>query len=295
MKNNTSIEVAKRILHPWQWSVHSDLNGVSIENKILPHMWNEIASKKEAVDRVFCTSRADVFDSAVPQSWREELFKLVAETPNLDWLLPTKFIGNAAAMLPERVGALLPNVWIGAVLSSQAEADRDIPTLIRVPAVNRYVSIEPLLGPLDLSQWLDLIQYEDAAPWMRRNIGHLHDMLDWVIVDGECGANARPMHPNWLIALRDQCAAAAVPFFFKKWGDYVPRSSCYHVFEDGLSAADLDPSCEKWPSVIRLTEAGHDGHRLENSDDGDDCYMQKVGSKRAGRLLKGQLCNGVPT
>lgn len=290
MKINTSIEVAKRILHPWQWAVQSDLDGVSIANKVLPRMWNDMASKKEAVDRVFCTSRADVFDSTVPQSWRDELFKFIAETPNLDWVLPTKFIANAADMLPLRVGALLPNVWIGAVIGSQAEADRDCPILFQVPAVNRLVCIDQLQGPLDLSDWLDLIQYEDGAPWGRRNIGQLHDMLDWVIV----GASAGPMHPNWLTALRDQCAAAAVPFFFKMWGDFIPRSSCYHVFEDGLSAADLDPSCEKWPNVIRLTEAGQDGRHLENSGDGDDCYMQKVGSKRAGRLLKGQLCNGVP-
>lgn len=291
MKLNTRIEVVKRILNPWKWRIQSISGTASIDNSVLPRMWNDIASRRAADKRVFCTIVVDVFDPSIPRAWRAALFDLISQTSNLDWLLPTRFMGNVAGMLPERMGAVLPNAWIGAIVSNQEEADRDIPVLLRVPVVNRFVSIESPQGAVDLSPWLDLIQYEDGAPWGRRNIGHLHDMLDWVIV----GGGAQPMHPNWVISLRDQCAAADVPFLFKGWGEFVPRSNCYHVFEDGLSASDRDPTCEKWPNVIRLTEAGLDGHRLENSDgQGDDCYMQQVGRTRAGRLLKGEIHNGVP-
>lgn len=187
----------------------------------------------------------------------------------------------------------MPNVWLGVSVEDQAAADERIPLLMRTPAAVRWISAEPLLGPVDLSQWLDLIQYEDGAPWMRRNIGHLHDMLDWVVVGGESSQHARPMHPDWARSLRDQCAAAGVPFLFKQWGEWVPRSACYHTFEDGKCLVDDDPSATRWP-CIRLNENGSDGRRLENDCSGDSAYMQKIGKKAAGRLLDGVQHDGYP-
>ncbi|WP_304350523.1 phage Gp37/Gp68 family protein [Comamonas testosteroni] len=256
--------------------------------------------------RVFCASLADVFDNAVNPSWRIDLFGLILKTPHLDWLLLTKRIGNVNPMLDEMAHGNdpdlslldmmpLPNVWIGATIVNQEEADRDIPKLLAVPAKVRFLSMEPLLGPVDLTgEYLKakLGEYPfKGLPAEHRT--QLLEMLDWVIVGGESGPGARPMHPAWARSLRDQCQAAGTAFLFKQWGDWVPRSSCYHQFADGKSCADLDPGCKRWPSV-RLTEAGHNGRDLAHASDGDDAYMQQVGKSMAGRLLDGRTWDEFP-
>ena len=174
--------------------------------------------------RVFCASLADVFDNEVDPEWRRDLFRLIAHTKNLDWLALTKRIGNAAQMLQETVGSFgfdwaanpWDHVWLGATIVDQVEADRDIPKLLATPAAVRFLSIEPLLGPVDLAYVRARISagrsgitravcYPRGEPW-----------VDWVIVGGESGHKARPMHPDWARSLRDQCAAAGVPFFMKQ-------------------------------------------------------------------------------
>ena len=102
------------------------------------------------------------------------------------------------------------------------------------------------------------------------------------------------MHPQWARSLRDECQAVGTPFLFKQWGEWVPRSSCYHQFADGTSCSDIDPGCKRWPST-RLTETGHNGRDLAYSSLGDDAYMQRVGKNMAGRLLDGRTWNGFPT
>jgi protein gp37 len=256
---------------------------------------------REARQRVFCASLADVFDNEVTNAWRQRLMSLVAATPNLDWLFLTKRIGNATRMLQdasEHDGRLMKaddsyrppeNLWIGATICNQEEADRDIPKLLSVPAAVRFLSMEPLLGPVNLRGWLDV---EDQCPC--GEISCEHEALDWVIVGGESGPHARPMHPDWASSLRDQCAVAGVPFLFKQWGEWIPRSACYHTFEDGRSWADIDPSATRWP-CIRLTEQGLNGRDLANAvGAGDEAYMQRVGKKAAGRLLDGRTHDEFP-
>ncbi|OIQ64935.1 hypothetical protein GALL_535130 [mine drainage metagenome] len=84
-----------------------------------------------------------------------------------------------------------------------------------------------------------------------------------------------------------------MPFLFRHWGVWVPRSDCYHTFADGKSCADLDPGAQRWP-CIRLTERGHNGRDLAHSGEGDGVYMQRVGMEMAGRLLDGRTWEGVP-
>lgn len=187
------------------------------------HMW------KPARRRVFCASLADVFDNEVPVQWRRDLFNLIAATPNLDWLLLTKRIGNAKTMMADALhlnpaaqaeGRIwpLPNVWLGATICNQAEADRDIPKLLATPAAVRFLSIEPMLGPIDLWSMTtaDGAKYNALSEWMIPGADPLERRIDWVIVGGESGPKARPMHPDWARSLRDQCAAAGVPFFMKQ-------------------------------------------------------------------------------
>lgn len=193
----------------------------------------------------------------------------------------------------DNCGPLWPpeNVWLGVSIEDQATADERIPLLLQTPAAVRWVSAEPLLGPVHLGEYLS----RTNMPGLRMMPGFRDPLpgINWVVAGGESGPNARPMHPDWVRSLRDQCAAAGVPFLFKQWGEWVPRSACYHTFENEMSCADLDPGAEKWPSV-RLTHAGHDGRRLENCDGGDDAYMQRIGKKTAGRLLDGVLHDEYP-
>lgn len=237
----------------------------SDDNWRKPRQWDKAHAKFFAQHgrrrRVFCASLADIFDNQVPEEFRCRLWRLIAETPHLDWLLLTKRIGNALDMLPAYwcTGPLSLQGWwqefkhvsIGISVVNQAEADRDIQKLFDVPVNRRFLSMEPLLGPVDLRS----VKY---APGCNVNVlSRPGDRLDWVIVGGESGPGARPMHPAWVRSLRDQCAAEGVPFFFKQWGEWA------HVGASGAGSAG-------------------EIHKMD-----DHCWVWRVGKKAAGCRLDG--------
>jgi protein gp37 len=213
--------------------------------------------------RVFCASMADVFDKNAPEGARERLWALIDATPELDWLLLTKRIGNVPRMRPGG-WLLLPNVWLGITICNQEEADRDIPKLLDVPAHRRFLSCEPLLGPVDL----------------RMGIARIH----WVISGGESGPKARPSHPDWHRSLRDQCADDGVPFLFKQWGEWAPVSIARRF--DNWSKDDVLVKMDGTTHTVTL----HDHERYDASD----VPMLKVGKKAAGRIFDGRTHNGFP-
>jgi len=186
-----------------------------------PLKWNEDALQAGERRRVFCSSMADVFEDH-PQliDERLRLWKLIDQTPQLDWLLLTKRPENITGMIPSWWAAdgYPTNVWIGTSVENQAAADKRIPVLASIPATVRFLSCEPLLGPVDLSAYLGG-EYETGVEW-----GGMHEMaqeppdISWVICGGESGSHARPMHPDWARSLRDQCQAAGVAFFMKQMG-----------------------------------------------------------------------------
>jgi protein gp37 len=269
--------------------------------------------------RVFCASLADVFDNEVPPQWRSDLFELIGGTENVDWLLLTKRIGNVARMLDDvRTELQLrglepqqwpwPNVWLGATICNQAEADRDIPKLLQVPARVRFLSIEPMLGPIHLAggalpwdrtntrarcghYWMTerpcpSCSVADQTRSDRANVSHPINCgwakdngqqpggIDWIIAGGESGAHARPSHPDWLRSLRDQCAAAGVPFLFKQWGEFAPTTRTMAEVAASsrpLMGVEHSASC---PYPIALVD--------------------RVGKKAAGRMLDGREHNGFP-
>jgi protein gp37 len=272
-----------------------------------PLRWNAEAERLGIRYRVFCASLADVFDNEVPQLWRQNLMSMIVRTPNLDWMLLTKRIGNAKRMLSDASmhDALLltandwyrppENLWIGATIINQEEADRDIPKLLAVPAAKRFLSMEPLLGPVDLTDIT--VKHTGGTEDHFSAIFDPDDdeaesfsYIDWVIVGGESGPNARPIHPDWARSLRDQCQAAGVPFMFKQWGEWIP-------YEDSAQPPFM------W------SQHGHeiDGHVLPDfeSEDGqrqrewhcdysEMLLARLVGKKAAGRLLDGREWNEVP-
>jgi protein gp37 len=172
-----------------------------------PLMWNEDARIAHRRKRVFCASMADVFERrAELHCHRERLWKLVEATRWLDWLLLTKRPQNIASMAPWS-SKWPANVWLGTTVESQTYAEKRLPFLLKNGAVVRFLSCEPLLGPLDLSTWF--------------HKNGLHP-IDWVIAGGESGPRSRPMHPDWVGNLLRQCQKAKVPFHFKQWGHWAP-------------------------------------------------------------------------
>ncbi len=183
-----------------------------------PLRWNAAARTAGERHRVFCASMADVFED-LPElaPHRARLFELVAKTPNLDWLLLTKRPENAGRLWSQAQydafnGAdslgptWAPNVWIGTTVEDQRRAEERIPHLLRIPAAVRFLSCEPLLGPVDL----------DKVVLTEPRVGR----IDWVICGGESGGGARRMSAEWARSLRDQCESDGVPFFFKQWGEH---------------------------------------------------------------------------
>jgi protein gp37 len=233
--------------------------------------------------RVFCASLADVFDNEVDPAWRIDLFELIAATPNLDWLILTKRIGNVMPMCSGdglMFDMICQRVWLGATIVNQEEADRDIPKLLDTPAAVRFLSMEPLLGPVLLSAYdHDFLEGWTVEPVCCGRPGSeccgcpdpsqvQTPRIDWVIVGGESGQGARPMHPDWVRSLRDQCAAAGVPYLFKQWGEWVGDDQ-----EGARTVADK--------LVTSL---------LYN----DNSLMLRVGKKLAGRTLDGRTHTEYP-
>lgn len=169
-----------------------------------PLKWNRAAEALGERARVFCLSMGDVFEKRLElDSLRARLWKLIEETPSLDWQLLTKRPGNVLGMVPWTT-PWPANVWIGTTAENQKWAERRLPLLVEIPAAVRFASCEPLLEAIDLTDWL-------ARPGMKQGV-------DWVIAGGESGAGARPASLSSVRSIREQCMEAGVPFFFKQWG-----------------------------------------------------------------------------
>lgn len=185
---------------------------------------------------------------------------------------------------PPRGSWPLPNVWLGVSVEDQAAANQRIPVLLDTPAAVRFLSVEPLLGPVNIEPWIGeaicASTYQAAGESFDRcdMTGNPCDGISWVIVGGESGHNARPMHPDWARSLRDQCKAAGVPFFFKQWGAFAPGYSDDKGF------------------VAHSERYLPDGTDMFDRLDPKKAYetTAKVGKKRAGRSLDGVEHNEWP-
>ena len=200
-----------------KWGKGNPRSRTSAENWKQPKRWDSEASKLGKRHRVFCASLADWLDDAVPIEWLADLLKLIHDTPNLDWLQLTKRPENFKSRLRLAAEACAigtwirdwldgnapANVWLGVSVEDQIRAEERIPTLIETDAAVKFLSVEPLLGAVDLSYWLT----ESIVP-----------QLQWIIVGGESGPGARTMKEEWVKKIRAECEAAGVAFFFKQWG-----------------------------------------------------------------------------
>lgn len=279
MAKNSSIEWTDHTFNPWwgcskvspgcehcyaeTWSKRLGLKvwGGSQERRFFsdkhwkePLKWNADARDDHSRKRVFCASMADVFESRSElNEWRDRLWSLIPETPWLDWLLLTKRPQNILAMVPWHT-EWPSNVWIGTTVEDQKRADERLPIFLKIPARTRFLSCEPLIGPVDLSAWTT-----------RRSKDLLS--IDWVIAGGESGPHSRPMYPSWARTLRDQCQSARIPFHFKQWGHWAPT-------RQASSTATVK---QFWDDVT-----------------GQEVLMEAKGKKEAGRRLDGETWDELP-
>ncbi|MDP9351273.1 MAG: phage Gp37/Gp68 family protein [Chloroflexota bacterium] len=261
--------------------------------RLRPEKLREPFSWKQP-ERVFVDSMSDLFHHKVDEKFIAKVFAIMALAPQHSFQVLTKRPDRMRDLLADEdfqfhVGWFesaaqrefglsggptpwpLPNLWLGVSVEDQAAADKRIPDLLETPAAIRFLSCEPLLGPVDLSPWLDTVCGHPCPEYLNGEdcactVGSL-PRLDWVIVGGESGAKARPMHPDWARALRDQCQEAGVAYFFKQWGAHAP-----------MNGGSRPP--------IYL-----DGKRIR---DDADTTMLRVGKHEAGRLLDGRTWDEMP-
>jgi protein gp37 len=292
--------------------------------------------------RIFVNSLSDLFHEAVPDAVIDRVFAVMALSPQHTFQLLTKRPERMLAYIEEwlydhdsgrraGIGELyttlephpsvahvvnrprvlpLANIWLGVSVEDQAAADARIPLLLQTPAAKRFLSCEPLLGPVDLRwiaepdedkdgvidallgcNWIDGMgrgeafhpvrpghQGREMTRWVCSSEAEILDArkIDWVIAGGESGPGARPMHPEWVRGLRDQCAAAQVPFFFKQWGEWAPGDQVLPP-----------PPWDWWRCWAEEPIPGPDG---------EEPYPMafRCGKKRAGRTLDGVIHDGFP-
>lgn len=278
------------------WLAVGDTTGVRLHEDRLtvPLHWRKPR-------RVFVCSMADLFHESIPDEFIARVFAVMALAPQHTFQILTKRPGRMRSLLGgwgihnlvmdrfandddlyvRRALAAgggqawpLPNVWIGVSVEDQKSADLRIPILLDTPAAVRWLSCEPLLGPVDISR----------DEWLFSGKGNC---VDWVVVGGESGPGARPMHPDWARSLRDQCAAADVPFLFKQWGEWAPDGFDIGPLQRGrtyvgpithrqapdrskgqvggmtcLRYPDTDPH---YPGVIIHLKTGEDAHEFARS------------------------------
>lgn len=273
------------------WGVGVPRYRTSAANWRVPLAWNRKAARERRTGLgfwpVFCGSLCDVFDNEVPEEWRGALWELIEATPHLTWLLLSKRIGNAVKMLPRSwVTTPKDNVWLGASVVNQEEADRDIPKLLKTPAAKRFVSYEPALGPVDfdggiydgpgyLRGWHTEPRHASgcdgscSAGRCPQPAQIQNERLDWIIIGGESsqgGKEARPFNLAWARSTIAQCRMAGVSVFVKQLGsapfervddcrslrvkDYELRWR--YVFPDLKDHAGADPA--EWPEDLRVQE-----------------------------------------
>lgn len=246
-----------------QWGPQGERIRTSDANWRLPLRWNQQAIDEGRRYRVFCGSLCDVFEDKPNQreqlsAWRKQLFELITATPNLDWLLLTKrpelvMTPAVTSLFPKTwQGQLLENIWIGTSVEDQESADKRIPELIKIPAEIRFLSVEPLLGPVMLdngeSSWLSCnghSAHDECCESFAVYGDHFHG-IDWVILGGESGPGARYMHRDWLQSVMQQCRDSRVRVFVKQLGSVLAK-------ELGLKHSKGGELAE-WPADLRVRQ-----------------------------------------
>jgi protein gp37 len=328
---------------------HPSRKGLTVDRKAGP-VWNgEVRFNEQWLTepltwkrprQIFVCAHSDLFHENVPDAWIDRVFAVMALAPQHRFQVLTKRAArmrqyvetrsgdtvyrNMAVIRTEqggdehhyRVDWPLPNVWLGVSAEDQARAEERIPDLLATPARVHFVSLEPLLGPIDLTaiKLKGVVDPFDAlvgATWNRppslngaRFFSGTHPRedrakVDWVIVGGENGP--RPMHPNWAGSIRDQCHAVAVPFFFKQWGTWAPApwklerlpgeaTDAYKTRSEAIAATH---GVAIWGHACKLDHAPWSIERADREPP-EHTGMRIAGKRAAGRILDGRTWDEMP-
>lgn len=275
--------------------------------------------------RVFVNSMSDLFHEDVPNVFIAEVFATmyeaqwhtfqiltkrarrleILENPRFAWAVGRLAWNRLRHRAPEKAAVLteeevsrdvmdnwpLPNVWLGVSAEDQKRAEERVPWLLRTPAAVRFISAEPLLGPIDFEAMTTDPPNSGLAltDGFGRFDGEAPAAIHWVIVGGESGHGlTRPMHPDWARGLRDQCQAAGVPFFFKQWGECCPTTTFYKTLDPEMVLHMSDgiyPVPDDVPTIETIPGRGKIIRGVP--------YV-RCGKKAAGRLLDGREWNEFP-
>jgi protein gp37 len=292
------------------WGPKADRVILSDQTRHAPHRWQREAAQAGEVRLVFCGSMMDVLEPRSDlDAEREALWELIGETPNLIWLLLTKRPEQCLLLLPPEwvyCGQWPPNVWMGTSAGTQDGLALRWPFLADVPAPVHFLSLEPLIAPVSfhgmqplapahvqrlLRAEYDADQAAEHAAYYQELLcaqrrGPPHDPAKiWMIVGGESGPHARPMHPAWVRTLHDEAHASGMPFFFKQWGEWLPDSQCQRISPRHANA--------------RFGTLGSDGQWRPDEYSAlfpmpDPECVYALGKQAAGRMLDGQIHHDHP-
>lgn len=275
--------------------------------------------------RIFVNSMSDLFHESLPVEVIKQIFAVMAVAQRHQFQVLTKRAARMAAVMNDDYFAIdveeraqqlyattkdpqpvfrfswpLSNVWMGVSVEDQPNADARIPELLMTPAAVRWLSCEPLLGPVDLSRWIKPIEVicpegtsqktaDILLKLARANFGD-ELSLDWIVAGGESGQGARPTHPGWIRHIRDQVVRAGVPFHFKQWGDWRPVTPVGAPLEDAEQPRNCDVCCiELDGEIAAMTRQAY-----RRDPDVTGWWMARVGKRLAGRLLDGRTWDEWP-
>jgi protein gp37 len=278
---------AERESHRYGWTTQPWTAQHAAENVVLHPDRLELPLRWKRPRRIFVNSMSDLFHDRVPDHFIQSVFSIMENAKQHTFQVLTKRPGRMHAWVSaydrwlryaDDQGRYFvdrhPNVLLGVSVEDQKTADQRIPLLLETPAALRFLSCEPLLGPVDLYDHLHHID---------QGLGHDYNPgLHWVIAGGESGPHARPTHPDWVRDLRDQCQSANIPFFFKQWGEWAPAGEWYdtiHCVLVNRRNGNTSPVMGGWGKW---------------SDCEDWATMRRFGKKIAGRHIDGQLWDQYP-
>ena len=324
---------------------HWSRKGLTVDTKAGPVWTGEVRFNEEWLTQplrwkrprmIFVCAHADLFHEKVPDEWIDRIFAVMALCPQHTFQVLTKradrmrvyiqglrdgtrrlYLNEHEFVRAPYEGGVPKNIWLGVSVEDQKRANERIPDLLATPAAVRWLSCEPLLGPLNLIS-ISTMQFR-GAELLNTLTGQPYGLfgdecrysvagLNWIVAGGESGPGARPMHPDWARSLRDQCAAAGVPFLFKQWGEWLPIGRLYD--DDGdtdetiaaenmlLSARGREFDDGDWwtdPSDVQVVDSGMYNWANENAQSPPNVIViKRAGKQAAGRLLDGIEHNGFP-
>lgn len=271
--------------------------------KVADHLIDEPLKWKKS-RRIFVNSMSDLFHENVDEETILAIFTTMAKATQHTFQILTKRPQrmcnilqkweSSGLTLREGHGIRLTNVWLGVSVENQQAAEERIPALLQTPAAIRWVSAEPLLGPLDLTAicYERTATYEDIldALFCEDDPEDCHPIgtatIDWVVAGGESGAGARSLHPDWIRSLRDQCTNSRVPFFFKQWGEWLPG--------EAIPGRTVYARCDNGADFTHTGNKRRDNFGTHSDKHSGPLISLRIGKKNAGRMLDGKIWNQFP-